>query len=197
MSTPPLPPPGSGSKTSTQEIPVVPAAVANTQHLPPPPAPEGMRTTGPVDFVPEPPSAAAPGDREPAGPAASESRRPAVHRGALPAAGVAVLGVAALELGLSLQFGTGSFWSGVPLWSAFASLAAAVVLVAVAGEGLRVRRMPAVAARMVAGAVAGLVAFWLLVVLNVAATDRGFVLTAAVACLAAAGLRLRRDRAAA
>jgi hypothetical protein len=175
----PLPPPGSGSTTSTQEIPVVPAAVANTQHLPPPPAAEpadGTRTTGPVDFVPQPPR---PEGRAPTG----SRRRAPVH---LVAPVAALLGVVVLELGLLLRFGTRSTWSQVPLWSAFASLAAVLVLSAVAGELPRGRRPGGPARRVAWVAVGGLAVFWLLVALPTGDTDRGFLLTAAVAMLAAA-----------
>lgn len=184
MSTP-LPPPGSGSTTSTQEIPVVPAAVANTQHLPPPPAsevPAGTRTTGPVDFVPLPPA--------PGGSATAEARTrvPAALLG--PAA--AVLGGVVLELGLLLRFGTRSLWSQVPLWSAFATVAAALVLLAAAAEMLRGRRRLAPGRQVAAAAVGGLAVFWLLVALPTADTDRGFLLTAGVAALGAAGWLGRR-----
>lgn len=190
MSTPPLPPPGSGSGTSTQEIPVVPAAVANTQHLPPPPTaaaassgdgePDPMRTTGPVDFVPEPPGATASTEKVPFG----GSRRVvgARSRGLVPV-GFAVLALVCLELGLSLAFGSRSFWSAVPLWSAFATVVAVGGTVAVAGHSLGGR---AGAWRIAAGALAGLAVFWLLVVLPVADTDRGFLLTAALGLLGAA-----------
>ena len=182
MSTP-LPPPGSGSGTSTQEIPVVPAAVANTQHLPPPPSapsvgtPDALRTTGPVEYVPEPPPTA-----QPTGLSAGAGRRgPAALALGVPA--LAVLAVVVLELGLLLSFGGRSFWSAVPLWSAFATVVSVGGLVALGGH---VRGGRGGAWRVAAGAVSGLAVFWLLVVLPVAGTDRGFLLTAALGLLAAA-----------
>jgi hypothetical protein len=75
----------------------------------------------------------------------------------------------------------------VPLWSAFATAAVVVGLVAVvlaASKGGRAR--PGQAWRVGAAALAGLAAFWLLVVLPGADSDRGFLLTAALACLGAA-----------
>ncbi len=193
MSTPPMSAPGSGSTTSTQEIPVVPAAVANTQHLPPPPTapvaeqtPEGIgHSTGPVDFVPEPPPVPAPAPGASA-PTEKRSRHRLVGgRAALAIPGFAALGAVVLELGLSFAFGTQALWVALPLWSAFATVAAVVGLVALAGPALGGR--PAAGAwRVAAGALTGLAVFWLLVVLPMAATDRGFVLTAALACLGAA-----------
>lgn len=183
MSTP-LPPPGSGSGTSTQEIPVVPAAVANTQHLPPPPSapsadvPDAMRTTGPVEYVPEPPPTARPARLA----AAADRRGPA-------ALALAALALVVLELGLLLSFGGRSFWSAVPLWSAFATVMGVAGLVAVGGQ-LRGAR-PA-ASRVAAGALSGLAVFWLLVVLPVADTDRGFLLTAALGLLGAGAWLSRR-----
>lgn len=189
MTTPPLPPPGSGTGTSTQEIPVVPAAVANTQHLPPPPgtgaAPageEGMRTTGPVDFVPEPPGATAPTEKV----FSPGPRRTTAGRAGLVAPALAVLAVVALELGLLLSFGTRSLWSAVPLWSVFATLVAAVGFGTVAGPALTRRSAGRRDATIATGAVACLAVFWLLVALPVADTDRGFLLTAALGCLGGA-----------
>jgi LPXTG-motif cell wall-anchored protein len=185
----PLPPPGSRSTTSTtstQEIPVVPAALANTQHLPPPPpaeTPDGTRTTGPVDFVPQPP---APG-------ASGTAKTPRAVPIALLVPAAAALGVVVLELGL-LRFGTRSLWSQVPLWSAFATVAAALVLLAAAVETLRGRRRLGPARRVAGAAAGGLAVFWLLVALPTASSDRGFLLTAGVALLAAAAWLGRRRR---
>jgi hypothetical protein len=184
----PLPPPGSGSTTSTQEIPVVPAAVANTQHLPPPPVtpevevPDGTRTTGPVDFVPQPPRSGGPG-------VTGSGRRLPVR---LLAPAAAVLGLAVLELGLLLRFGSRSLWSQIPLWSSFATLVAAVALGTLAGPAVT-GRGSARDGKVGLAALACLAVFWLLVVLPLADTDRGFVLTAGVALLGA-GAWLGRSR---
>jgi hypothetical protein len=83
--------------------------------------------------------------------------------------------------------GTESYWESIPLWSAFASVCAvlglgAYVAFAVAGNRLR----SGVLWRIAAAGLVGLAVFWLLVVLPVVATDRGFVLTAALAALGGA-----------
>jgi hypothetical protein len=116
-------------------------------------------------------------------------RRVAVprHRGALLGVGLAVLALVLLELGLALDFGDRSYWSAVPLWSAFATVCAALgVLAFVAsfpsGSPLRSSAMW----RIAAGGLVGLAVFWLLVVLPVVASDRGFLLTAAVGALGGA-----------
>lgn len=156
---------------------MVPAAVANTQHLPPPPSaptegiPDAMRTTGPVEFVPEPP------------PAAKTTRISAAGRRGPAAVVPAALGVVVLELGLAFSFGSRSFWSAIPLWSAFATAVCVIGLVAVVGQARGIRGG---AWRVAAGALTGLAVFWLLVVLPVADTDRGFLLTAALGLLGAA-----------
>lgn len=200
MTTPPQSAPGAGSTSSTQEIPVVPGAVANTQHLPPPPAPADtvdpaealdsgapLHATGPVHSLPEPPPVPGPATT-PAGATAASGRRRRhlpVERAALAVPGLAALGVVALELGLSFDFGARSLWSALTLWSAFATAASVVGLVALAGPLLGGR--PAAGAERVAtGALVGLAVFWLLVALPTAASDRGFLLTAALGCLGAA-----------
>jgi hypothetical protein len=107
-----------------------------------------------------------------------------VGRATLVALGLAVLAVVLLEVGLLLRFSSVSYWSAVPLWSAFATLVAVVALVAVAAGSIPARSSTA---RPVAiGAVVALAVFWVLVVVPNVASDRGFVLTAALACLAAA-----------
>ncbi|WP_138759884.1 hypothetical protein [Modestobacter altitudinis] len=99
--------------------------------------------------------------------------------------GLAVLAVLLLELGLALESGSPSLWDVVPTWSAFATVAALVVLVAPLGA--LTGRVPARTAwRTGAVGTAALAAFWVLVALPLAASDRGFWLTAAVAAAAAA-----------
>jgi hypothetical protein len=101
--------------------------------------------------------------------------------------GLAVLALVLLELGLTLGFGTRSYWSAVPLWSAFATLCAALGVVALAAAypaGSRLR--PSAVWRIAAAGLVGLAVFWLLVVLSVVASDRGFLLTAALGALGAA-----------
>jgi hypothetical protein len=172
----------------------------------------GPQETGPVDFVPGLPGAetvapplpeARPEQTgpEPTGATAVSAGRtwpdtleadapkkaPRVRapqgRAALLGAGLAVLALVLLELGLGLGFGGRSLWSLVPLWSAFATVAALLALAgfapaaATAGSGL--------SWRIAAGGLAGLAVFWLLVVLPHADTNRGFVLTAALGALGA------------
>jgi hypothetical protein len=171
--------------------------------------------TGPVDFVPglpgvglPPPPATAP---EPAGatalppgpdgrtwpdtldspaPAKAPRRRAPLDRAALPGVGLAVLGLLLLELGLALRFGDRAFWSLVPLWSAFATVAALLALVGLApaapGSNPTAEGATGPRWRIAAGGLVGLAVFWLLVVLPHADTNRGFVLTAALGALGAA-----------
>jgi hypothetical protein len=110
-------------------------------------------------------------------------QRPARDRATLAGVGLAVLALVLLELGLALDFGTRSLWSAVPLWSAFATVAALLTLLAFAAPARAARS--GVVWRVAAGGLVGLAVFWLLVVLPDADTNRGFVLTAALACLGA------------
>ncbi|MCU1668610.1 MAG: hypothetical protein JWP40_1537 [Blastococcus sp.] len=159
--TPPPPPPGP---------PTAPTA---------PPAPAAAAGTGaPIWPDTLEPDAAA--DERPA------KRRPARDRATPAGVGLAVLALVLLELGLVLDFGTRSLWSAVPLWSAFATAAALLALLAFAASApARDAARPGVVWRVAAGGLVGLAVFWLLVVLPDADTNRGFVLTAALACLGA------------
>jgi hypothetical protein len=110
-----------------------------------------------------------------------------LDRTALAGLGLAALAVLLVLLGVSLHFGGESLWSTVPLWSAFATLCAALGLLAFAAfypAGNRLRSGPTW--RVAAAGLVGLSVFWLLVILPRADTDRGFVLTAALACLGGA-----------
>ena len=138
--------------------------------LPPPPAPAAPQPTEPVERLPGPP----PADRP------VVAARRARHRpSALVGLGLGVAAVVLLEVGLLR--GAHSFWTTVPLWSGFATLAALVGLLACTARGAR----PGAdrAWRISAGGLTGLAVFWVLVVLPVGGTDRGFVLTAALGCL--------------
>jgi peptidoglycan/LPS O-acetylase OafA/YrhL len=109
------------------------------------------------------------------------------NRAALAGLGLVAASVLLLELGLTLGFGGRTLWSTVPLWSAFATVAALLGGLAFAGrqrKGERLRNDRAWKLSVVG--LAGLAVFWVLVVLPVAATDRGFLLTAALACLGVA-----------
>lgn len=149
-----------------------------------------MAPTGPIEGLPDlppPPETAA---------AAPARRRIRASRGLLrgvrlrtgvagPALGI--VSVVLLELGLVVHEGGRSVWTSAPLWAAFATLAALVGLVAFVSPLPGLRRLGAGRTWAVAaGGLCGLAAFWLLVALPVADTDRGFLLTAAVACLGAA-----------
>jgi hypothetical protein len=191
----------------TRELPLVPPSTSTggtTQVLTPPAPPQA---TGPVDFVPEPPPVpdrpAAP--ERPAAdrpaedrPSAGEGPVPGVRSAEPPAVGprtrrrpglvAPALGLAAvvlLEAGLLLSATGGSFWTRVPLWSGFATLAALLALPAFLARPARTTALGHRTGLLGAGAVAGVAVFWVLVVLPVADTDRGFVLTAALACLGA------------
>lgn len=182
LGTPPPPPP-----------PPVPPVPVTT---PGPAAPGPTTAAGPA----APHSVAAPGAAPAAGwPETLESEVPSGggrkrlgaprprDRAALLGLGLVVLSVVLLELGLTLEFGGESYWSVVTLWSAFASVCALLALVAFAAflpAGDPRRSGPAW--RVAAGGLVGLAVFWLLVVLPVVDTDRGFVLTAALAALGGA-----------
>jgi hypothetical protein len=176
-----------------------------------------VQPTGPVDFVPGlpgtppvPPPAAPPLPPSPdeAAKAATEGvvwpdtleagddsgRTRKVRRFGAPrdraavlGVGLAVLALVLLELGLALDFGRQSYWSAVPLWSAFATLCAVLGVVALAAglpSGSRLRS--GAVWRIAAAGLVGLAVFWILVVLPVVASDRGFLLTAALGALGAA-----------
>jgi hypothetical protein len=192
-----------------------PAAGSTTQVLPPPvvdppPAePVGAHPSGPVGAypsVPVPPQGAGPVPTQPTGPvpyaatgpvegltgppppapAAGGSTRVTRRRRDRTAMAGLALGLAAvalLQIGLLVRGGgPHPFWSTVPLWSGFATLA---VLLPLAGFLLGGAAAAGRAGRLALAGVTGLAVFWLLVVLPVADTDRGFVLTAALACLGA------------
>ena len=193
-------------------LPPHPGAVAPTPVSPAEPQP-----TGPVDFVPglpgTPPAPSTPappvepgGSEEPTPASApvwpetleSESVSPRADkprrriraprdRAAVLGIGLAVLSLVLLELGLALEFGTESFWSAIPLWSAFATLCAVLGLLAFAASLPSGDRLRSNAGwRVAAAGLVGLAVFWLLVVLPVVASDRGFLLTAALGALGAA-----------
>jgi hypothetical protein len=108
-------------------------------------------------------------------------------RAALLGLGLAVASLGLLELGLALRFDAESLWTVVPLWSAFATLCAAVGVLALAASFAPGDRLRSGAVRRVAAAgLVGLAVFWLLVVLPFVDSDRGFLLTAALAALGGA-----------
>ena len=92
-----------------------------------------------------------------------------------------------LQLGLTLGFGEASLWSAVPLWSVFTTLATLLGALPYAGRILPAARLrPDTAWKVAAGGLTGLAVFWVLVVLPRVDSDRGFVLTTALAALGAA-----------
>lgn len=192
----------------TKQLPPHPGATAFAVHAPT--AVDAPQPTGPVDFVPglpglgtPPPPPPAPVQPAPPAPAAtswpetleSDERKRSGTRmvrlpqdpSALVAVGLATLSLILLQLGLALDFGTESLWDAIPLWSAFATAATLVGLLALLFASSPGRPARAgLAWRVGAAGLVGLAVFWLLVVLPGADSDRGFVLTAALACLGAA-----------
>jgi hypothetical protein len=107
-------------------------------------------------------------------------------RAAVLGLGLAVLALVLLELGLALRFGSESYWSAVPLWSAFATLCAVLGVAAFAVAFRSGGPARSGAWRLAAAGLIGLAVFWVLVVLSVVASDRGFLLTAPLGALGAA-----------
>ncbi|MGY1916929.1 hypothetical protein [Blastococcus sp. SYSU DS0973] len=221
----PVVPPAS-ARTTVQQLPPPssPSPSPSAGSAPQPAPATAAQPTGPVDFVPGPPGAGSPppparpvqpiradqpegsswpeildageaGDDAGAGQGAKAPR----DRVALAGAGLVVLSLLLLELGLSLRFGTVSAWSAIPLWSAFATACVVLGLAASAGLVPAGRRLGGRTGwRIAAGGLVGLAVFWVLVVLPNADSDRGFLLTAALGALGGALwlTRARDDRAA-
>ena len=109
-----------------------------------------------------------------------------LDRTVLTGLGLGIAGLALLEFGLTLDPGDRSLWSALPSWSVFATVAAVAALVPLV-LALGPQRLPERTAwRVGAAGAAGLAAFWVLIVLPLVASDRGFLLTAAVALTAGA-----------
>ena len=169
------------------------ATAAGRPAPPPPPAPS------PSSSPPAPPRAqdTGPGAAWPDSlvtgpvpmPADADERRDRTtpDRSSLVVLGLVLASLLLLEAGLALRFGGESFWSDIPLWSAFATACTVLGLAAAAPLLPGGRRIGGGTAwRAAAGGLVGLAVFWVLVVLPVVATDRGFLLTAALACLGGA-----------
>jgi hypothetical protein len=179
IGTPPVPPPHA---TPAPPPPVTPRQVPGAPDEAP------ARATGPT----WPDSLDA---DEPARPRAERRTRAPRDRSALIGLGLVALALVLLELGLTLGFGGESYWSTVPLWSAFATVCAVLGLGAVAAAlPLATRLASGPGWRIGAAGLVGLAVFWLLVVLPVVDSDRGFVLTMALAALGGAVWIGARDR---
>ncbi|MGR6966751.1 hypothetical protein ACU610_20020 [Geodermatophilus sp. URMC 61] len=101
--------------------------------------------------------------------------------------GLIALSLLLLQLGLGLGFGEAPLWSTVTLWSVFATLATLVGALPFAGRVVpAARRHPDAAWKTAAAGLTGVAVFWVLVVLPHVDSDRGFVLSAALAALGAA-----------
>jgi hypothetical protein len=166
-----------------------PPVPAHASPAPPPPVPP-RQVPGTADEAPA--TAAGPTwpdtlDVDANRPRAAKRTRAPRDRAALAGLGLVVLSLVLLELGLSFDFDGESYWSTVPLWSAFATVCVVLGLGAVAAAlPLATRLASGPGWRIAAGGLVGLAVFWLLVVLPVVATDRGFLLTMALAALGGA-----------
>jgi hypothetical protein len=185
-----------GPPHSTGPLDIVPGFSAPA--TPPVPPPAGSTAVPPPAGAPhDDDGAAGPGTRARAAGKALGARlgsglrsgRDTAHgpdRAVLAGLGLGLAGLALLEWGLLLEPGDRSVWSALPSWSAFATVAAVAALLPLV-LALLPQRLPARTAwRIGAAAAAGLAAFWVLIVLPVVASDRGFLLTAAVALTAGA-----------
>ncbi|MGY1653661.1 hypothetical protein [Geodermatophilus sp. SYSU D01119] len=191
----PLPPPAYPT-TAPQPVAHVLPGDAPTAVVPPVAA-DGPQPTGPLDSFfgtpPPPPPAAAPAPVQetlaapeaPKAPKAPKAPRTPRDRAVLVTAGLGLLGLVLLELGLALRLGGQVLWADLPLWSGFATLAALAGVVGLAASLLPGGRLsPAVADRVALGGLAGLAVFWVLIALPRVDSDRGFLLTAALGALA-------------
>src|SRR3954454_11693948 len=199
-----------GPSTGSSAVPVAPAPTPAPNPTPtpgpspspaapvgPPPVPGPSTTPGspfgaapsgprPVPSAPGPGTSAqhvtAPVARHAAFEAVrSAGRSPGLLAGLL----LGVAGLVMLEIGLTLGFGSQSLWDVVPTWSAFATVAALLVLVPALARAAG-RPSERTAWRIGAVGAAGVVTFWVLIGLPLVASDRGFWLTAAAAAAGAA-----------
>jgi hypothetical protein len=188
--------------TATRSLPPHPGATSASAGRPVSPE-GGPQATGPVDFVPglpglgtaPPPPPTAPQPAPAAAPvwpetlesdtptSGSQAERAPRDRRAFARLGLTALALVLLQLGLAPDFGSDSLWAAVTLWSAFATLAVVAALLAFAVAAAPGGRLGEESAwRIGAVGLLGLATFWLLVALPGADSDRGFLLTAAVAC---------------
>jgi hypothetical protein len=111
----------------------------------------------------------------------SPPRGPA-HRRGIAAGGLALLAGVTAPVGLFVPYDGATFWASAQFWSGFAAFCALVQLAPLARPvfGWPARRAWSVGA----GGVAGLLVFWVLIVLPVVSSNSSFVVTAAVAAAA-------------
>jgi hypothetical protein len=212
ITSPETPAPRDPADPGTQEIGVAPAgAIATGTHQMPrvddDPLPGEVQPTGPVGSLPGLPETETPPPdtahhplglpltagrsprpaRPPRTPRTPRTSRTPKERAALIGTGLSALSFVLLQLGLTLGFGEASLWSAVRLWSVFATLTILLGALPFAGRFLPTARLrPDTAWKIAAGGLTGLAVFWVLVVLPRVDSDRGFVLTAALAALGAA-----------
>jgi hypothetical protein len=192
------------------------ATVAGTHQVPrvdAAPVSGGVQPTGPVGGLPGLPGVASPPPadtsdhpfglprtaerprtartprtpRTPRAPRTARAPRSAQERTVRIGAGLTALSFLLLQFGLTLDFGETSLWSAVTLWAVFATLATLLGGLPFAGRFLPAARLrPDAAWKVAAGGLTGVAVFWVLVVLPRIDSDRGFVLTGALAALGAA-----------
>jgi hypothetical protein len=114
----------------------------------------------------------------PAAPARHTPARAAVHGRVLASRMLALLGGVTAAIGLFVPYDGATFWSTAQFWTGFAAFCALVQLAPLARpvSGWSARRAWSIGA----AGVAGLLLFWVLIVLPVVATNSSFVVTAAV-----------------
>jgi hypothetical protein len=122
-------------------------------------------------------------------PARHTPARSAVHGRLLASRVLALLGGVTAAIGLFVPYEGATFWTTAQFWTGFAALCALVQLAPLARPvfGWPARRAWSIGA----AGVAGLLLFWLLIVLPVVSANSSFVVTAAVGA-AAAGAWLGR-----
>jgi hypothetical protein len=190
--------PGNNAGTSPEPVgqPTIPAGWPPWEEAPPPRESPTLRPP-PVapEYLPERRPVREQRARHEQRPPLEQRGRPAgAHPGrspdraaagvrALVGPGLAVLGCLAVLIGLVAPGGGTAFIYTARYWAVFAAVCALVQLTPVAGPVLG--WAPERAWTAGAAGVAGLLLFWLLIVLPVIAADESFVLTAGVAAAAA------------
>jgi hypothetical protein len=181
-------PAAGGDVRETYLSPAAPAGHPPWDEMPQSPAiappPEAPQAQSPPP-EPEHHQEAAPGRKARPGTAVparhSPPREPVHHRG-IAAGTLALVGGVTALIGLFVPSGGATFWASAQFWSGFAAFCALVQLAPLARP---VFGWPAGRAWSIGAAgVAGLLVFWVLIVLPVVASNSSFVMTAAVAAAA-------------